>query len=72
MQASHRLPKLSRATFCLVARTIEAIDFDTLNDRQRVIAEFTDALRPTNPNFKPERFRTACNPDGGLRTVRHA
>ena len=64
MQASPRIPKLSRAAFVLIAQTIKTIDFDTLADRNRVIANFRDALRATNPNFKPERFESAC---GGAR-----
>jgi hypothetical protein len=60
MQASPRIPKLSRAAFVLIAQTISTIDFDTLADRDRVVANFTDALRATNPNFKPERFQQAC------------
>ena len=66
MSASPRIPKLSRATFCLIAETIRTIDFDSLADRDRVIANFRDALRATNPNFKPERFVDAC------KVVRHA
>ena len=62
MQASPRIPKLTRAAFCLIASTISTIDFDTLADRDRVVANFTDALRATNPNFKPERFQQACQP----------
>ena len=60
MQASHRVPKLTRAAFVLIASTISTIDFDSLADRARVIANFTDALRATNPNFKAERFQQAC------------
>jgi hypothetical protein len=62
MQASHRVPKLTRAAFVLIASTISTIDFDSLADRARVIANFTDALHTTNPNFKPERFQQACQP----------
>jgi hypothetical protein len=69
--ATQRIPKLSRATFCLIASTIKTIDFDCTADRDRVISEFTDALRPINPNFKTQRFIDACQPDGGSRTVRH-
>jgi hypothetical protein len=67
MQASRRIPKLSRAAFCLIASTISAIDFDSSADRDRVVSNFTDALRPTNPNFKAQRFIDACQPSGGAR-----
>jgi hypothetical protein len=67
MQASHRVPKLTRAAFCLIASTISTIDFDTLADRDRVVAEFSSALRSTNPRFDSQRFEDACQPDGGLR-----
>ena len=46
MQASHRVPKLTRAAFCLIASTISTIDFDSLADRARVVANFTDAYAP--------------------------
>jgi len=69
MQASNRVPKLSRAAFCLIAETIRTIDFDSLADRARVIANFTDALRATNPNFKPERFQQACQPTRNRRAA---
>jgi hypothetical protein len=69
MQASHRVPKLTRAAFCLIASTISTIDFDTLADRDRVVANFTDALRATNPNFKPERFQQACQPTRNRRAA---
>ena len=70
--ANPRVPKLSRATFCLIAETIRTIDFDSLADRDRVIANFTDALRTTNPNFKPERFKDACRPTRTLCADRRA
>ena len=62
MKATPRIPKLSRSAFCLIASTIQTIDFDSSADRARVIANFTDALRATNPQFKPERFQQACQP----------
>ena len=62
MQATPRIPKLTRAAFCLIASAIQTIDFDSSADRARVIANFTDVLRATNPNFKPERFEQACQP----------
>jgi hypothetical protein len=65
MQAFHRVPKLTRAAFVLIASTISTIDFDSSADRDRVIADFTNALRPTNPNFKSQRFIDACQPLGG-------
>ena len=64
MSARGRVPSLTRASFCLIAETISTIDFDSSADRARVIANFTDALRPTNPQFKPERFINACQPSG--------
>ena len=67
MQASPRIPKLSRAAFVLIAQTISTIDFDTLADRDRVVSEFSSALRSTNPRFDSQRFEDACQPDGGLR-----
>lgn len=71
MQATPRIPKLSRSAFCLIAQTISTIDFDSRADRDRVIANFTDALRATNPQFKPERFQEACQPKQ-TKVVRHA
>jgi hypothetical protein len=64
-----RVPKLSRAAFCLIASTISTIDFDSSAVRDRVVANFTDALRATNPNFKAQRFIEACQPrqTGGQR-----
>jgi hypothetical protein len=67
MQANSRIPKLSRAAFVLIAQTISTIDFDSCADRQRVISEFTHALRSTNPAFDSQRFINACQTDGGLR-----
>jgi len=75
MSANHRIPHLSRSTFCLIASTIATIDFDSAADRQRCISEFVDALRPTNSNFDSQRFIDACTPNGGSRSdsvVRHA
>ena len=69
--ASQRVTKLTRAAFCLIASTIQTIDFDSLADRDRVIADFADALRATNPNFKPERFHQACQLKQP-KVVRHA
>ena len=69
MQATPRIPELSRAAFCLIASAIQTIDFDSSADRARVIANFTDALRATNPNFKPERFQQACQPPRNRRAV---
>jgi hypothetical protein len=61
-------PKLTRCAFQFIADTIRTIDFDTLNDRDRVIAEFSSALHSTNSNFDSGRFERACEcitPDAG-------
>jgi hypothetical protein len=63
--ANTRIPKLTRCCFQFIADTIKTIDFDTLNDRDRVIAEFTDALHSTNPRFDSQRFERACQPHLG-------
>jgi hypothetical protein len=60
--ATSRVPKLTRCTFQFVADVLRTIDFDCCADRERCIAEFTDALRATNPQFKPQRFIDACQP----------
>jgi len=67
--ANQRIPKLSRATFCLIASILKNADICTA-DRSTLTADFTSALYATNPNFKPERFRDACTPNGGS-VVRH-
>jgi hypothetical protein len=72
MQASHRVPKFTRRDFQYLADVLRTIDFDCCADRKRCITEFTSALHATNSNFKPERFRAACTPDGGRKVVRHA
>jgi hypothetical protein len=71
MKASNRIPHLTRCAFQLIADTIKHADICAA-DRSTLTADFCSALYATNPNFKRERFRTACNPDGGSRTVRHA
>jgi hypothetical protein len=74
MQAHSRIPKLSRATFCLIADTIKHADICSA-DRERLTADFCSVLRQTNQNFKAQRFIDACQPErinGGSRVVRHA
>ena len=73
MQASHRVPKLSRATFVLIASTIRelpATDTTEVNDVVRhsaIVARFADALAGTNPRFDRTRFENACNGKAGAR-----
>jgi hypothetical protein len=71
MQASYRVPKLTRCAFQLIADTIKNADICSA-DRSTLTADFTSALYATNSNFNADRFRAACQPDGGSRTVRHA
>jgi hypothetical protein len=68
--ANQRIPKLSRATFCLIARTIRelpATDTTEVKDTVRhsaIVARFADVLRSTNPRFDRSRFENACNGRG--------
>jgi hypothetical protein len=70
MSANPRIPKLSRATFVLIASTIRelpATDTTEANDVVRhsaVVARFADALAGTNPRFDRTRFENACNGKG--------
>ncbi|MDO8839638.1 MAG: hypothetical protein Q7V31_11985 [Parvibaculum sp.] len=49
---------MSRAHFVLIARTIAALPD---NARSEAAEAFADALASTNPEFKRERFLTACD-----------
>jgi hypothetical protein len=68
--ANQRIPKLSRATFCLIAQTIRelpATDTTEVKDTVRhsaIVARFADALRATNARFDRSRFENACNGRG--------
>jgi hypothetical protein len=66
LQARSRLPKLTRCAFQLIAATIKNADICAA-DRTTLTANFCSALYATNPNFKPERFKHACQPDGSGR-----
>jgi len=70
MKASSRIPKLTRAAFCLIADTIKQADICSA-DRERLTADFRSALYPTNPRFNADKFSRACQPDAG-KVVRHA
>jgi hypothetical protein len=61
MQASHRLPKLTRCAFQLIADTIKNANICSA-DRSTLTADFTSVLYTTNKNFNADRFRTACQP----------
>jgi len=50
---------MSRKDFVLIAATIKALAISP-EDRKRVAEDFAYTLRTTNPNFKRERFLTAC------------
>ena len=62
--ARNSVPSFTRRDFQYLADVIRTIDFDCAQDRDRVVNEFTDALRATNPQFRPETFRAACTVKG--------
>jgi hypothetical protein len=51
--------RMTRKDFVLIAATIKALAISP-EDRVQVADDFASALRNTNPNFKRERFLTAC------------
>jgi hypothetical protein len=54
-----REANMSRKDFVLIAATIKALAISP-EDRKRVAEDFAYTLRTTNPNFKRDRFLTAC------------
>jgi hypothetical protein len=66
--ASHRIPKLTRAAFCLIADVIKNSHICTA-DRSTLTADFTSALYATNQNFNADRFRSACQPTADRRAA---
>ena len=60
------MTKMSRAHFILIANTIKLLPSFTTSQSEDVVrfdaicSRFADALSPTNPLFKRERFLSAC------------
>ena len=70
MKASSRIPNLTRCAFQLIADTIKHADICSADRSTSDGGFLLCRCTHTNPNFKPERFRDACTPDG--KVVRHA